>query len=141
MSTAPGGVPTTDAQRSDVDPRPRVVVHGASAVVSGTRCTMCRYPTATALPRCPVCGAPCESAEFGPEGTVFSATVLRIPVPGRTPPFTLAYVDLDDGPRLLSHVGEVDRAPAPRSRVRLVGCTEHGDPLVVPTVEEARCGP
>jgi uncharacterized OB-fold protein len=32
--------------------------------------------------------------------------VVRIPVPGRTPPYALAYVDLDDGPRVLAHADD-----------------------------------
>jgi uncharacterized OB-fold protein len=136
MSTTPATTAPEDTTRAGVDPRPQVTMRGTTAVVDSTRCIACGYPTATALPHCPVCGAPCQPAQFGPNGTVFSATVLRIPVPGRTPPFTLAYVDLDDGPRVLTHVDGTGRAPAPGSRVRLVGRTEHGDPLVAP-VEEA----
>jgi uncharacterized OB-fold protein len=141
MSTTPTTTTRQDTARAEatgaaVDPRPQVTMRGTTAVVASTRCVACGYPTATALPHCPVCGAPCQPAQFGPGGTVFSATVLRIPIPGRTPPFTLAYVDLDDGPRVLTHVEGTDRAPAPGSRVRLVGRTEHGDPLATP-VEEA----
>jgi len=69
-------------------------------------------------------------ATFGPKGTVFSSTVLRIPVPGRTPPFTLAYVDVDDGPRILTHVAGSDEALLPGSRVALAGWSEQGDPVV-----------
>lgn len=67
---------------------------------------------------------------FGPNGTVFSSTVLRIPVPGRTPPFTLAYVDVEDGPRILVHVDGPDEALVPSSQVTLSGWNEHGDPVV-----------
>ncbi|MCY4271688.1 MAG: OB-fold domain-containing protein, partial [bacterium] len=65
-----------------------------------------------------------------PRGTVFSSTVLRIPVPERTPPFALAYVDVDDGPRILAHVDGAGEGPAPGSRVALSGWTELGDPVV-----------
>ena len=91
---------------------------------------------AAAPPRCPRCGrSSMAPAAFGPEGTVFSSTVLRIPVPGRTPPLTLAYVDVDGGPRILAHVDGPDEALAPGSRVALSGWNEHGDPVV------GRCGP
>lgn len=52
---------------------------------------------------------------------MWSATVVRIPVAGRTPPYALAYVDLDDGPRVLAHVvaGNGDTAPSVGARVRL----------------------
>lgn len=112
------------------DPRPRIVSSADSSNVLGFRCTSCGYAGIDQLTRCPVCAGPSVSAEFGPGGTVFAATVLRVPVPGRTPPYGLAYVDIDDGPRLLAHVAEADTALAPGTRVVLSGCTEQGDPLV-----------
>ena len=97
--------------------------------MSGVRCTACRYPTTEPVARCPVCGGATEAAAFGPGGTVFSATVLRVPVPGRTPPYGLAYVDLDDGPRILAHVLGHDEGPlAPNDPVELSGTTAEGDP-------------
>jgi hypothetical protein len=49
----------------------------------------------------------------------------------RTDPYTLAYVDLDDGPRLLAHVsnGQVSIG----DRVRLWGHSSLGDPQVEAT--------
>jgi uncharacterized OB-fold protein len=61
---------------------------------------------------------------------------VRVPVPGRTPPYGLAYVDLDDGPRLLAHVHQPDddgadtARLAPGTRVSLIGATDVGDVLV-----------
>lgn len=86
------------------------------------------------IERCPVCGGTCDLAEFGPGGAVFAATVLRVPVPGRTPPYSLAYVDLDDGPRILAHGNRTDAALQPHDRVQLIGTTPEGDPLVTPEV-------
>ncbi len=134
------------------DPRPRLMLVNGSVLATGGRCTACGYALAVVPPRCPVCGgATMEIATFGPGATVFTATILRIPVPGREPPYGLAYVDLDGGPRILVHVidsetGETgglrsagDGRPArplvPGSRVRLVGWTEHGDPAVRPSPE------
>jgi len=43
------------------------------------------------------------------------------------PPAVMAYVDLDDGPRVLCHIGSgTERLPI-GSRVRVVGVTAHGD--------------
>lgn len=88
-------------------------------------------------PRCPSCGeGPVTPTSFGPDGVVWTATVLRIPLPGRTPPIGLAYVDVDDGPRILAHVDGCDDEPlTPGTRVRIAGYTSEGDPLVaaVPT--------
>lgn len=73
-------------------------------------------------------------AAFGPAGTVWSSTVVRVPVPDRTPPYVMAYVDLDDGPRVLAHVamaqGEAQRIPV-GTRVELTASTDQGDVQVV----------
>lgn len=114
------------------DPRPRVVETDGSSLIAGSRCCACGYPNPSALERCPLCAAECAPTEFGPGATVFAATVLRVPVPGRTPPYALAYVDLDDGPRILAHVEGTDTALAPGDRVRVIGVTVEGDPLVAP---------
>ncbi|OSY43146.1 MULTISPECIES: Zn-ribbon domain-containing OB-fold protein [Pseudonocardia] len=105
-----------------VDPRPRIVAAPDGAgLVTGVRCAdheRCPGRAAFDWPACPSCGGAVEPAEFGPGGTVWSSTVVRIPVPGRTPPYPLAYVDLDDGPRVLAHTTEQQPIGA---RVRLLG--------------------
>ncbi|MGB6059222.1 MAG: OB-fold domain-containing protein [Microthrixaceae bacterium] len=70
-----------------------------------------------------------EQTEFGPLGTVFSSTVLRVPVADRVPPLAFAYVDMDDGPRILAHV-DTQQALRPDQVAKLVGWTEQGDPLI-----------
>ena len=59
--------------------------------------------------------------------------MLEIPVPGRTPPVCLAYVDLDEGPRILAHV-RLNNGPSPQpgEKVSLDGKNDLGD-LVVST--------
>ena len=101
--------------------------------VLGSRCTACRYPAAQqGLPWCPVCYAPVEPDRFAPTGTVWSSTVVAIPVGDRRPPFGLAYVDLDDGPRVLAHLAAPAVLP-PGTRLRITG-TDRGD--LVAAVEE-----
>ena len=118
-------------ERAGADPRPELVEREGQILLTGSRCGDCRHPMAVVPPRCPLCGSDAmAAATFGPKGTVFSSTVLRIPVPGRTPPFTLAYVDVDDGPRILAHVDGADEALVPGSQATLAGWTEHGDPVV-----------
>jgi uncharacterized protein len=130
---APMTDPTTSDARA-VDPRPRVSARAdGGATVEGRRCRSCQEVVAFAWPACPACGGAVDPASFGPLGTVWSATVVRIPVPGRTPPYALAYVDLDEGPRVLAHVVGPDGAvrPAPiGSRVRLLPASADGDLLV-----------
>ena len=112
------------------DPRPEIrrTARGDWVVV-GRRCRACAEPVAYAWPRCPACGAEVEEARFGPRGTVWSSTVVRIAVPGHTPPYSLAYVDLDDGPRVLAHVaGSPSDEPAPiGGPAWLVGTSDGGD--------------
>ena len=111
------------------DPRPRVD-ESAGLALLGVRCTMCSHPMATPRPVCAACGGPVTEARFGPDGVVYSSTVVRIAVGDRTPPYALAYVDLDDGPRILAHVaGGEATAPKVASRVRLTKPTS-GDVVV-----------
>jgi len=110
------------------DPRPQVERSGAGWMLVGGRCAACAYPLAATARRCPACRADAvEPARFGPDGVVWSATVVRVDADGRTAPYALAYVDLDDGPRILAHA---DVAPPVGARVRLAGATVEGDPLV-----------
>jgi uncharacterized OB-fold protein len=104
------------------DPRP-VFDEGA---VLGVRCTACRYPAAQrGIPWCPVCYAAVEAERFPATGTVWSSTVVAIPVGGRRPPFGLAYLDLDDGPRVLVHLAEPEVLHG-GTRARITG-TDRGD--------------
>ncbi|GAA4901765.1 hypothetical protein EV188_109100 [Actinomycetospora succinea] len=109
------------------DPRPEIrrTAQG-DWVVAGRRCRACAEPVAYAWPRCPACGAEVEPADFGPLGTVWSSTVVRIAVPGHTPPYALAYVDLEDGPRVLAHVAGDEPAPI-GGGARLTGVSDAGD--------------
>ena len=94
--SAVGGLPVADS---------RPVLDGDAML--GMRCTVCRYPTAQqGLPWCPVCYAATEPARFALTGKAWSSTVVAIPVGTRRPPFGLAYLDLDDGPRVLVHLAE-----------------------------------
>lgn len=122
-------VNTTDQTRPGVDPRP-VVKHGDDSIwtVSGSRCTRCARAIAYRWPRCPGCAGEVHPEEFAGTGVVWSRTTINIAVGDHVPPYTVAYVDLDNGPRILAHVagGNVDVG----ARVRLVGPTPGGDPRV-----------
>ncbi|WP_181778824.1 Zn-ribbon domain-containing OB-fold protein [Pseudonocardia pini] len=115
--SAVGGLPVADS---------RPVLDGDA--VLGLRCTVCRYPVAqTGIPWCPSCYGPLEPARFDTGGTAFSSTVARIPVGTRKAPFALAYLDLDDGPRVLVHLAEPEVVPL-GARLRITGMDE-GDLL------------
>lgn len=112
------------------DPRPDATPDG----LRGGRCASCGYPMLDRPPLCASCGSPTvQEATFGPGGTVWSSTVLRVRVADRKPPVVLAYVDFDEGPRALVHVDSpACEALLPGTRVRLLGRDERGDPLVAP---------
>jgi uncharacterized OB-fold protein len=112
------------------DPRPAVVLdEDGTARVAGWRCESCAYPVAVPAPWCPRCQEELATARFGPGGTVWASTVLRVPLPGRVPPWGLVYVDLDDGPRVLGHFLDCD-APLPvGATVLLHEVTTDGDLL------------
>lgn len=110
------------------DPRPQVTDLSGEPRVVGWVCTQCGHPLALPAPWCPVCRSELADALWGPTGRVWSSTVLRVPLPGRTPPMILVYVDLDDGPRVLGHVesADVQRLHA-GNRVSLTGTSDEGD--------------
>lgn len=127
MSASPSKRRPGEVMGGAVVSDPRCVVQGDKVV--GVRCAACGYPTAPAAPWCPVCQHREQvPAEFGPGGTVWASTLVQIPVGRWTPPYAMAYVDLDDGPRVIAHLQEA-RIERPGTRVRIVG-GEEGDLLV-----------
>jgi uncharacterized OB-fold protein len=122
------------------DPRPVFDEGGGdSDAVLGVRCTACRYPAAQqGIPWCPVCYESVEPARFAPTGSAWSSTVVAIPVGSRRPPFGIAYLDLDDGPRVFVHLAEPAVLPL-GARLRITG-TDRGDLVasVDNTVEEVQ---
>lgn len=91
------------------DPRPVVEQVDGEWMLRGWRCTACHHAVALPAPWCPLCRATLDQTAFGPGGTVWSATVVRVPLPGRTPPYALAYIDLDGaGPRVIAHLAETE---------------------------------
>jgi uncharacterized protein len=116
-------------ETSTPDPRSQLV----EGRLEGSRCTSCGYRLAGSAPRCPACGGTLSPALFGPGGTLWSRTTLRVPVQERPVPYILAYVDLDEGPRVLAHVeADPEHPPAVGARVRLSGTTPEGDLSVAP---------
>ncbi len=98
----------------------------------GSICTACDHRSVRSEGRCERCLGTTASATFGPHGTVWAATTVHLRVGERTPPFVLAYVDLDDGPRILATVDSSEK-PVLGARVRISGDRD-GDVLV----EESR---
>ncbi|WP_189313791.1 hypothetical protein [Streptomyces brasiliensis] len=108
------------------DPRPRAVVSGGAVTVAGWRCRDCAHPMTHEVLRCPVCRGGTGAAAFSPQGEVFASTCLRIRVPGHEPPFAMAYLLLDDGPRVLVHT-EGEQPLRVGSRAVITSITADGD--------------
>ena len=111
--------------RAVADPRPGIVEQGGRHVLLGGRCVSCGHALARRTPRCPWCRSAVEPAAFGPDGVIWAVTVVHVTAGDRDVPYTLAYLDLDDGPRLLV---QLDRPAAVGDRARLAAPTPGGDP-------------
>jgi uncharacterized OB-fold protein len=134
LSTSSDSSSAPTGGRSDpprADPRPRTEENSGRWLLQGARCADCSYAMVIVPPVCPACG--CSNVlptEFGPGGVVFSSTVLRIPIANRPAPTAFAYIDIDDGPRILAKVPSADRPLLPGTRVALIGPNRFGDPCV-----------
>lgn len=117
-SVSPTGTPGTD---------PRPVMEQADGIwtVSGSRCGQCRRAIAYHWPHCPGCAGNVNPERFGDTGTVWSRTVVNIAVGTHVPPYEIAYVDLDHGPRVLAHVTGAPVAIG--QAVRLLAPSAEGD--------------
>ncbi|MGP4111574.1 Zn-ribbon domain-containing OB-fold protein [Streptomyces sp. 4N509B] len=102
-----------------------------------SRCERCDNRAFPATDVCHVCGASGTTAlhRIAPRGRVYSRTRIHA-APAEFPtPYRLAYVDLDDGPRVLGRLPEED-TPAIGEAVTgapaVVGATAEGSPLTAP---------
>lgn len=121
----------------DTQPPARLAVPGSlvdtsgGPAILGGRCAACG---ALAYPRPKVC-ATCLSDDVAEQalarhGTLYTWTVVHQSRPGWPAPYVLAYVDLDDGVRVL---GPFDGTPVIGDRVSVVRGTlreEHGEPVL-----------
>jgi uncharacterized OB-fold protein len=100
-------------------------------------CGNLRHPPG---PMCPSCG--CEKPEYvvaSGRGTVFSFVVHHAPpVPGRTLPFVVALVELDEGVRMLGELVDVDPADVRIDLPVEVALTRIDDDLTLPFWRPAR---
>jgi uncharacterized OB-fold protein len=107
------------------DPRPRVVLHLGEYCLEGVRCRR-GHPLLARFHRCPRCGAEVGPERFGPDGTVWSFTVMHVASsPDEPVPYALAYLDLEDGPRLLVRIEGA--RPRVGDRARLIAPSPAGD--------------
>jgi len=106
------------------DPRP----HLADCRIDGSACAACGHVAARQHDRCERCLGSTTPKSFGPGGTVWSSTTVHLRIGDLAPPFVLAYVDIDGGPRVLARIVDAIEIPA-GGAVRFVG-DDNGDLLV-----------
>jgi uncharacterized protein len=95
------------------------------------RCAACRAHQFYPRPLCVACGAlDVRWVQAKGEGTVYSMTTVRVPVtPELPPPYVVALVELDEGPRLLTNLVGDGLAIGDRVRVQW---RERGDQPPLP---------
>lgn len=112
------------------DPRPQIVEADGAHLLAGWRCGTCGHAVAFVRPSCSRCRRELVAATFGPGGRIWAATIVRVSTPGFEAPYGLAYLDLDDGPRILVHVPP--EAVPVGSLMVLAGTNDAGNPMAVP---------
>lgn len=75
----------------------------------GLSCIGCGAVTTPPQATCPKCGgSDLGPVEVEPSGVIETMTVIRVGPAGFDPPYVVALVRLDDGPRLMGRVNGVD---------------------------------
>ncbi len=81
---------------------------------TGRRRTNCCCNAATTAPRpfCPVCASRNVSiTKASGKATLYSYVIHYRPVPGFTPPYAIAVVELEEGPRMMTNIVEAPQTP------------------------------
>jgi len=76
------------------------------------RCTPCDAVYFPPRPFCPTCGSrDVGVTEASGKGRLYSYVISHVPAPGYTPPFVVAVVELEEGPRLVANIVECPADP------------------------------
>lgn len=75
-------------------------------------CNSCDHTYFPPRPFCPKCGSKDVSiTQASGKGRLYSYVINHLPTPGFTPPFAIAVVELEEGPRLMSNIVECEQTP------------------------------
>jgi uncharacterized protein len=76
------------------------------------KCAACNRVYFPPRPFCPQCGSP-DVSVFRASGraTLYSYVIHQRPAPGFVPPYSIAVVQLDEGPRMMTNIVEVAQTP------------------------------
>ncbi len=76
------------------------------------KCDACAKTYFPPRPFCPGCGSRKVSVfRASGKGKLYSYVISHRPAPGFTPPYCIAVVELDEGPRLMSNIVECEQTP------------------------------
>jgi hypothetical protein len=76
------------------------------------KCAACNQVYFPPRPFCPQCGS-ADVSVFRASGraTLHSYVIHHRPVPGFVPPYSIAVVELEEGPRMMTNIVEVPQTP------------------------------
>ncbi len=76
------------------------------------RCDACRHTYFPPRPFCPKCASRNVSVvKSGGKAKLFSYVIHHRPAPGFTPPYAIAVVELDEGPRMMTNIVDCPQTP------------------------------
>lgn len=76
------------------------------------QCNACRHVYFPPRPFCPDCGSRSVAiVNASGRGRLYSYIINHLPTPGFEPPFAIAVVELDEGPRLMSNIVDCEQTP------------------------------
>ncbi len=76
------------------------------------RCDDCSHVYFPPRPFCPACGSRAVSVfKASGKAILYSYVISHRPAPGFTPPFAVAVVELEEGPRMMSNIRDCAQTP------------------------------
>ena len=76
------------------------------------KCNDCSDNYFPPRPFCPKCGSrSVQEFQASGKGSLYSYVINHLPSPGFIPPFAIAVVELEEGPRLMSNIVECEQTP------------------------------
>lgn len=75
-------------------------------------CNACETPYFPPRPFCPACGSrDVDYVTVSGRGTLYSYIISHMPTPGFEPPFAIAVVELEEGPRMMANIVGCEQTP------------------------------
>ena len=76
------------------------------------RCAACSHTYFPPRPFCPKCAhREVQWVKASGKGKLYSYVIHHRPMPGYTPPYSIAVVELDEGPRMMTNIVDCPQTP------------------------------